>query len=122
MWKGQIDLCRFNFFCHEHFYGEDLVLENVSDEPLLGFRIDELQRTITARVPEHSSQFRSRESANAIRFAWSEVVGLSCKNIADCSLYATTPLDCCTDPGFDITVLAVWLPIFRLTTNFDPIA
>ena len=58
-------------FCHEHFYGDDLMLENVSDEPLLGFRIDELQRTITARIPEHSSQFRSRASANAIRFALS---------------------------------------------------
>ena len=111
-------------FCHEHFYGEDLVLENVSDEPLLGFRINELQRTITARIPEHSGQSRSRGSANAIRFAWSEVVGLSCKNNADCSLYATTPLDCCTDPGIDIdiTVLVVWLPIFRLATKFDPIA
>ena len=56
-------------YMSETFYGDSLLLEDVGDEPLLGFRIDAAQRSITLRLNTHASQFRSSASANSLSFA-----------------------------------------------------
>ena len=56
-------------YMSETFYGDSVLLEHVGDEPLLGFRIDTIQRSITVRMPVHASQFRSPLSADSVSFA-----------------------------------------------------
>ena len=57
----------------ESFYVDSLPLEQVGDEPLLGFRIDAAQRSVIMCLPPHASQFRSSDSANCLSF---EMVGI----------------------------------------------
>ena len=65
-------------YMSETFYGDYLLLEHVGDEPLLGFRIDTAQRSITMRMPVHASQFRSPLSASQFFVICDGRISISC--------------------------------------------